>query len=60
MAYESGANRVRLKKVFSKVAILISGIELVQKIKKGQFDLTTLEQGKQIPVHQMWKTVLAA
>jgi transposase-like protein len=47
-------------KVFSKAAITISGIELVQKIKKGQFDLTTLEQGKQKPVHQMWKTVLAA
>jgi transposase-like protein len=47
-------------KDFSKAVITISGIELVQKIKKGQFDLTALHQGEQIPVHQLWDAVLVA
>ena len=47
-------------KVFTKAAITISGIELVQKIKKGQFNLTVLRQGTQILLHQMWDVVLAA
>ena len=47
-------------KVFTKAAITICGIELVQKIKKGQFNLTVLRQGTQITLHQMWDVVLAA
>jgi len=47
-------------KVINKAAITISGIELAQKIKKGQYNLSVLNQGEQIPVHQMWEAVLAA
>ena len=47
-------------KVFNNAAITISGIELVQKIRKGQFDLTALHQGTQSPVHQIWDIALAA
>jgi transposase-like protein len=46
-------------KIFNNAAITISGIELAQKIRKGQSDLTLLNQGKQIPIHQIWEAVLS-
>jgi transposase-like protein len=35
-------------KSFEKAAITISGIELVQKIKKGQFDISEMVSGVEL------------
>jgi transposase-like protein len=46
-------------KRFGNAAITISGIELVQKIKKGQFDISAISQPGAL-VARMWNAVLAA
>jgi len=46
-------------KKFGNAAVTISGIELVQKIKKGHFDITGLELDKW-KVPRVWEAVLAA
>jgi hypothetical protein len=46
-------------KSFANAATAISGIELAQKIRKGQFDVAeTRLVGARVP--QMWESVLAA
>jgi transposase-like protein len=47
-------------KNFSNAAVTVSGIELVQKIRKGQFDTSavTVREGARAP--HMWDAVLAA
>ena len=46
-------------KSFSNAAVTLSGIELVQKIKKGQFDTSNISNvGALVP--QVWEAVLAA
>jgi len=46
-------------KQFANAAVTLSGIELVQKIKKGQYETTSISQeGMQVP--QLWEAVLAA
>ena len=47
-------------KNFSNASVTIRGIELVQKIKKGQFDITKFTNGCSIRVPDMWEAVLAA
>ena len=46
-------------KSFTNAAITISGIELAQKIRKGQFDTSavTMRAGSRVP--QVWDAVLA-
>jgi transposase-like protein len=39
--------------------ITISGIELIQKIRKGQFDISNIGQ-EGMQVQQVWEAVLAA
>jgi transposase-like protein len=46
-------------KSFSNAAIAISGIELAQKIKKGQFNITQLKGGMEVRTPQVWEAVLA-
>ena len=46
-------------KRFRNAAVTISGIELAHKIKKEQFDTSTLEQTG-VRAHQRWEAVLAA
>ncbi len=46
-------------KSFSNAAVTLSGIELAQRIKKGQFNTTSISQaGARVP--QVWEAVLAA
>ena len=47
-------------KKFTHAAIAISGIELSQKIRKGQFNIASLmtEVGMRVP--QIWEALLAA
>ncbi len=46
-------------KSFNNAAVTLSGIELAQKIKKGQFDTSAVHQaGAGVP--QVWEAVLAA
>lgn len=45
-------------KKFANTAVTISGIELVQKIKKGQFDTDQLTRGVKVRVPEMWDKVL--
>ncbi len=46
-------------KSFSNAAVTLSGIELAQKIKKGQFNTASISQaGAGGP--QVWEAVLAA
>lgn len=47
-------------KNFRNAAVTVSGIELVQQIRKGQFDTTKLtgRVGGRVP--QVWEAVLAA
>jgi transposase-like protein len=47
-------------KRFRNAAVTISGIELVQKIKKGQFDTSRVAIGTRVPVAQIWDMVIAA
>jgi len=44
---------------FENAAVTISGIELAHKIKKGQFDTSTVEQTG-VRAQQLWEAVLAA
>ncbi len=46
-------------KSFSNAAVTLSGIELVQKIKKGQFDTSNISNVAAL-VPQVWEAVLAA
>jgi transposase-like protein len=47
-------------KNISNAAVTVSGIELVQKIRKGQFDTSavTVREGARAP--HMWDVVIAA
>ncbi len=46
-------------KSFSNAAVTLGGVELAQKIKKGQFDTTAIHQAGAL-VPQVWEAVLAA
>ena len=46
-------------KSFSNAAVTLSGIELAQRIKKGQFNTSSISQGG-AGVLQVWEAVLAA
>lgn len=46
-------------KSFRNAAIAISGIELAQKIKKGQFNITQVKGGVEVRMPQVWGAVLA-
>jgi len=46
-------------KNFRNAAVAISGIELVQKIRKGQFDTSTVIVREGATVSQVWDAVLA-
>jgi transposase-like protein len=45
-------------KRFENASVTISGIELARKIKKEQFDISTVEQAG-VRVQQLWEAVLA-
>jgi transposase-like protein len=45
-------------KRFKNAAVTISGIELAHKIKKGQFDTSTVEEAG-VRAQQLWEAVLA-
>ena len=45
-------------KSFRNAAVTISGIELVQKIEKGQFDIAKFTNGVDVRVPEMWEAVL--
>jgi transposase-like protein len=47
-------------KNFGSAAVTISGIELVQKIKKGQFDTSAVIDREETRVSHVWDAVLAA
>jgi len=47
-------------KNFRNVAVTISGIELVQKVKKGQIDTSRVAIGTRVPVAHIWDMVIAA
>jgi transposase-like protein len=47
-------------KQFRNAAVTISGIELIQKIKKGQFDTSRVAIGTRVPVAHIWEMVIAA
>jgi transposase-like protein len=47
-------------KQFRNAAVTISGIELIQKIKKGQFDTSRVAIGARVPVAHIWEMVIAA
>jgi len=47
-------------KRFRNAAVMIGGIELVQKIRKGQFDISAVTIRDRASVRHMWETVLAA
>lgn len=46
-------------KEIAHAATTISGIELAQKIRKGQFNVAQLTSGVEVRVPRMWKAVLA-
>ena len=46
-------------KRFSNAAVTLSGIELTQKIRKGQFNTSSISQAGAV-VPQVWAAVLAA
>jgi transposase-like protein len=46
-------------KRFANATVTISGIELIQKIRKGQFGISNISQGGR-QVEQVWEAVLAA
>lgn len=47
-------------KNFRNAAVTISGVELAQKIKKGQFDTSAVLIGEEASVRHVWEAVLAA
>ena len=47
-------------KSFRTAAVAISGIELAQKIRKGQYDTSAVTVIKGASVQQLWETMLAA
>jgi transposase-like protein len=47
-------------KNFRNAAVTIGGIELVQKIRKGQFNITQLAGGMKVRMLLVWDAVLAA
>jgi len=47
-------------KSFRNATIIVSGIELVQKIRKGQFDSANVRKSRGMRVAQMWEAVLVA
>jgi transposase-like protein len=47
-------------KSFRNATIVISGIELAQKIWKGQFNITHLAGGMKVRMLPVWDAVLAA
>lgn len=47
-------------KQFRNAAVTISGIELAQQIKKGQFDTSRVAIGTRVPVAHIWEMVIAA
>ena len=46
-------------KSFRKAVVTISGIELAQKMKKGQVNITQLKGGIKVRMPQVWEAVLA-
>jgi hypothetical protein len=42
-----------------RLTVLLSGVELAHKIKKGQFDTSTVEEVG-VRAQQLWEAVLAA
>ena len=46
-------------KSFRNAAVAINGIELVQKIRKGQFDTSAVIVREKATVSQAWDAVLA-
>ena len=46
-------------KQFANAAVTLSGMELAQKIRKGQYDTSSIRQ-LGAPVPQVWEAVLAA
>lgn len=46
-------------KKFDNAAIAISWVELAQKIRKGQFDMTQLRSRVKVRMPQVWDTILA-
>jgi putative transposase len=47
-------------KKFRNAAMTVSGIELVQKIKKGQCDTSALTVRERVTVSHVWEAVLSA
>lgn len=47
-------------KQFRNAAVMIGGIELVQKIRKGRFDTSAVAMRDRASVRHMWEAVLAA
>ncbi len=46
-------------KRFGNAVVTISGIELAQKIRKGQFNIANLRKGMRVRVPQIWDAVIA-
>jgi transposase-like protein len=46
-------------KRFGNAVVTISGIELAQKIRKGQFNIANLRTGMRVMVPQIWDAVIA-
>jgi transposase-like protein len=47
-------------KSFRNATVTIRGIELVQKIRKGQFDIANIRKSRGMRVVQIWETILVA
>ena len=47
-------------KSFRNAAVTNSGIELVWKMRQGQFDIAKLTNGVNVRAPEMWEAVLAA
>jgi transposase-like protein len=47
-------------KSFSNATVTINGIGLVQKIRKGQFDIANIKKSSGMRVTQLWEAVLVA
>ena len=46
-------------KRFGNAVVTISGIELAQQIRKGQFTISNLMKGMRVRVPQIWDAVIA-
>ena len=46
-------------KRFGNAIVTIRGIELAQKIRKGQFNIANLRKGMRVRVPQIWDAVIA-